>query len=154
MRDPSVADDQVELAELLDHPVQYGRHRLAVGDVGANGQRRTAAPCGVLVDVDCAHLCALVAEQPHLRKADPGGCTGDKRDRTREISHRTLSSTIRPLAHWHDGRYTGQWPDRHHRSPCARPPSSDQGRDGAWAYALQVQTPWCRGPGPANWAAT
>src|ERR1700731_4108660 len=100
MCDPGVADDQVELAELLDHPVHYGRHRLAVGDVGANGQRRTAAPCG-----------ALVAEQPPPRKADPGGCTGDKRDRTRQISHRTPSSTIRPPAHWHDGRYTGQWPD-------------------------------------------
>src|ERR1700736_293766 len=131
MRDPGVADDQVELAELLDHPVHYGRHRLAVGDVGANGQRRTAAPCGVLVDVDRAHLCALVAEQPHLRKADPGGCTGDKRDRTRQISHRTPSSTIRPPAHWHDGRYTGQWPDNHHRSLCARPLSSDYGADGA-----------------------
>src|ERR1700722_11691097 len=113
MCDPGVADDQVELAELLDHPDNYGRHRLA------------GAPCGVLVDVDRAHLCALVAEHPHLRKADPGGCTGDKRDRTRQISHRTPSSTIRPLAHWHDGRYTGQWPDNHHRSLCARPPSSD-----------------------------
>jgi hypothetical protein len=59
---------------------------------------RTAAPCGVLVDVDRAHLCALVAEQPHLRKADPGGCTGGQRDRTRKLSHRTSSSTRPPAS--------------------------------------------------------